>query len=69
MGIVLSKWKSGLVDWIEVDKGGRVYTILDAPHRNIHPPGWAFVAILLRHARAVYEDRIDDAGHRKDRWY
>ena len=54
---------------IEIDKGGRVHIVLDAPHRNIQPPGWSFVALLLRHAKKVYENRLDDAGRRKDRFY
>ena len=54
---------------IEMDKKGRAHTILDAPHRDVNPPSWQFVALLLRQAKKVYQGKLDDAGHNKFRWY
>jgi len=54
---------------IEIDKAGRVHVILDAPFRNVNPPDWAFVALLLSHAKKFYKGEIDDAGHNKFRWF
>lgn len=54
---------------IEMDKTGRAHTIIDAPYRNIYPPNWGFVALLLRHAKEVYQEKLDDAGHNKSRWF
>lgn len=53
---------------IEIDKAGRVHIVLDAPFRNVHPPDWAFVALLLKHAKRFYKGELDDAGHSKYRW-
>lgn len=54
---------------IEIDKLGRVHIVLDSPYRNVKPPNWQFVALLLRHARKVYKGHIDEAGKSTIRYF
>lgn len=53
---------------IEIDTAGRVHVVVDSPMRGVPVPGWRFVGVLMRRAKAVFRGQVDDAGYNKLRY-